>query len=97
MVVKHVGVWSAARIYAIICVAIGLIIGLFVALVSVAGGAMSASNSDMPSWAMPVFGIGSIVFFPIMYGVMGLVGGALSAALYNIGARFGGGLEIDVQ
>ena len=97
MVVRHVGVWSAARIYAIISTGIGLVIGLGMALVSIVGGAMAASNSDMPSWAMPVFGVGAIVFFPILYGVMGFVGGAIGAALFNVGAHFGGGLQIDVQ
>jgi hypothetical protein len=97
MVVRHIGVWSAARIYAIISAGIGLVIGLCVAMVSVVGGALAAANSDMPSWAMPMFGVGSIVLFPILYGVMGLIGGAIGAALFNFGARIGGGLQIDVQ
>ncbi len=97
MIVRHIGVWSAARMYAIISAGIGLFIGLCVALVSLIGGAMAAANSDMPSWAMPIFGVGSIVVFPILYGVMGLIGGAIGAVLFNFGARFGGGLQIDVQ
>ena len=97
MVVKHFGVWSVARIYAIISAGIGLCIGVVVALISIVGGSLVGSSSNMPSWAGSVFGIGSIVFFPILYGVMGLIGGTIAAVLYNIGARIGGGVEIDVQ
>jgi hypothetical protein len=97
LIVKHIGVWSAARIYAIISAGIGLFIGLCIALLSLIGGAAAAANSDMPSWVMPIFGVGSIVVFPILYGVMGLIGGAIGAALFNFGARLGGGLQIDVQ
>ncbi|OFW04761.1 MAG: hypothetical protein A3H96_10110 [Acidobacteria bacterium RIFCSPLOWO2_02_FULL_67_36] len=97
MIVKHIGVWSVARIYAVICGGIGLCIGLVFALISVVGGSLAASNSDMPSWAGPVFGVGAIVFLPILYGVMGLIGGAIGAALYNVAARIGGGVELDVQ
>ena len=97
MIVKHIGVWSAARIYAIISAGIGLFIGLCIALVSLIGGALAPASSDMPSWVMPIFGVGSIVVFPILYGVMGLIGGAIGTALFNFGARLGGGLHIDVQ
>ena len=97
MIVRHIGVWSVARIYAIISAGIGLLIGICVAVISVVGGAVAASNNEMPSWAMPVFGVGSIVFFPILYGVLGLVAGAIGALLYNVGAKIGGGVEIDVQ
>ena len=96
MIVKHVGVWSVARMYALITGGIGLIIGICVALVSLIGVSIAGPNSSMP-WAMPVFGVGAIVLFPILYGVMGLVAGAIGALLYNAAARIGGGVELDVQ
>jgi hypothetical protein len=44
-----------------------------------------------------IFGIGAIVIFPIMYGVLGVIGGVIMAALYNLVASITGGLEIEVQ
>jgi hypothetical protein len=97
MVVRHIGVWSLARMYAVICGGIGLCIGLVVALVSIVGSSLAGANSDLPSWAGPALGVGAVVFFPILYGVMGIIGGAITAALYNVAAGIGGGVEIDVQ
>jgi hypothetical protein len=37
-----------------------------------------------------------VIFLPILYGVLGLVVGAIGAALYNLLAGIIGGVEIDV-
>ena len=34
---------------------------------------------------------------PVMYGVMGLVGGAIGAALYNLVAGWVGGIEVEFE
>jgi hypothetical protein len=44
-----------------------------------------------------VFGVGAIVILPICYGIAGLVGGAISAALYNLFAGMFGGIEVEIQ
>ena len=44
-----------------------------------------------------MFGAGAIVILPIFYGVLGFVGGAVTALAYNLIAGWTGGLEIDVQ
>ena len=99
MVIRRVGVVSAGRIAGALYAAIGLIIGCVVAMVSLLSANImaGATNGDMPSWLAPVFGVGAIVVAPIFYGVMGLVIGALSAAIYNVVAGMAGGLEVDVQ
>jgi len=43
------------------------------------------------------FGVGSIIFFPIVYGILGGILGALSALFYNIAAGWVGGLEVEVD
>ena len=40
-----------------------------------------------------VFAIG----MPVMYGVLGLVGGAIGAALYNLVAGWVGGIEVELE
>lgn len=44
-----------------------------------------------------VFGVGAIILFPILYGVMGLIFGAVSAALYNLFAGIVGGIELETR
>ena len=98
MVIRRIGVWSLARIYGVITATIGLIIGLFVALFSVAGaGAGLAGDADGPAWLMPIFGVGAIIFLPLFYGVMGVVSGAIGAAIYNLFAGIVGGITVDVE
>lgn len=42
------------------------------------------------------FGIGMIIAMPVIYGVIGFIGGALMAAVYNLVARWTGGIGIDL-
>jgi uncharacterized membrane protein len=42
-----------------------------------------------------MFGMG--IFMPIIYGVMGFVFGALGAVVYNLIARWIGGIEVEVE
>ena len=44
-----------------------------------------------------MFGVGAIVFLPIFYGIMGLVGGLLAAIFYNLAAKMMGGIQIDLE
>ena len=50
--------------------------------------------------AMPAIfgmGVGFILFFPIMYAVMGFVTGALGALIYNLVAKWIGGIEVEIE
>jgi hypothetical protein len=96
MVIRRIGVWSLARIYGVISATIGLLIGLFLALFSLAGAGL-ANDPDGPAWLMPIFGVGAIVVLPLFYGVMGVVSGAISAAIYNLFAGMVGGISIEVE
>ncbi len=95
MVIKRVGVLSAAKLYAAISFAMGLIVGVFFALASVIGMSMGAQD-ESPFFGM-MFGVGAVVFLPIFYGLMGFVFGAIGAALYNLFAGMVGGLEVETQ
>jgi hypothetical protein len=44
-----------------------------------------------------VWGIVGLIFFPIFYGIVSFVAGAIGALLYNLCAGFIGGVEIEVE
>jgi hypothetical protein len=46
---------------------------------------------------MMALGAGFAVFFPIIYAVMGFVFGALGALIYNLVAKWVGGIEVEVE
>jgi hypothetical protein len=101
MVLRRIGVWSAARLYGGLCAVIGLIFGAIIALASMVGagfaGMADSGSGGMPPMLGALFGIGAVIFLPIMYGVMGVVAGALTAAFYNLFAGMFGGIELDIQ
>jgi hypothetical protein len=43
------------------------------------------------------FGTMFAIMMPVMYGVMGLIGGAVGAALYNLVAGWVGGIEVEIS
>jgi uncharacterized membrane protein len=98
MVLRRIGVWSAARLAGLIYAVIGVLAGLIFALISMVTTVIGVAtqSEDLPTWFGALFGVGAIFIFPILYGVMGLAFGALMAALYNLFSGFVGGLELDV-
>lgn len=103
MVVRRIGALSLAKLQGAILAALGLIIGgiyaLFALLFAIIGVSTAANSGDaFAGGAFGVlFGVGSIIFFPILYGAVGFVGGLITAFLYNIFARIVGGIELDVE
>jgi hypothetical protein len=102
MVIRHIGVWSVSRLYGALCAAMGLLFGAIFALVAMVGGSMAGamgnSGSGLGSGGLgAMFGIGAIIILPLVYGVMGLVVGAIGAALYNLFAGMLGGIQFDTE
>lgn len=95
MVVKSIGVASAAKIYGAISGAFGLVFGFLLAFASLVGAGFSDTTEG--AFLAPVFGVGAIIILPIVYGVMGLIGGAIAAVLYNVFAGMVGGVRLDVE
>jgi len=61
---------------------------------------MSAMASQMPAQqrvGMLAFGFGFAVSAPLMYAAMGFVFGALGAVIYNLVAKWIGGIEVEVE
>ena len=98
MIIRRIDVLSAAKMCGIIGLAIGLIAGILLFLMSSLGGMASAlAKQDSGMGWMVGMGALALVILPIMYGVFGFIGGAIQAFVYNIAARFVGGIRIETE
>ena len=97
MVIRHIGVGSLAKMLAALYALWGFIFGVCVALIALAGAGFSSGNSDVPAWLGGFFGVGAVIFLPVMYGILGAIAGAITAVMYNVVAGMVGGLQIDTE
>ena len=102
MVIRRIGALSLAKIMGILYAGLGLIIGICFALFTMlGGGALMASGQEGggagAAGMMMGMGLGFAIAAPIFYGIMGFIGGLLTAWLFNLSAGFVGGLEIETQ
>ncbi len=89
-VIKRIDPWSLAKIYSLGLGLIGFVLGLIIAIFSLALGSMSGM-------AFFAFGVAAIIVLPILFGLVGLVAGALTAVVYNLIAQHFGGIEVEVE
>lgn len=98
MIIRRIGVLSLAKMLGALYGIVGLIFGVIVALFSLVGAGVGLVNEDAASGIFgAMFGVGAVILLPIFYGVMGFLGGALMAFLYNLVSGVAGGLELDVD
>ena len=99
MKIQKVGVLSLGRILGALYAALGLVIGASVSVVALVGGLASqmGGETQMAGIVAVVMGVGAIVFFPLLYGLMGFLSGLLMALVYNLVAKVSGGLEIEIE
>ena len=74
VVIKRIGVLSAAKINGIIMLVLGLVIGVFYGVLMMFAG-----------------------FAPFLYGLMGFLGGAAGAFIYNVAVKHVGGIELEIK
>ncbi|MGD8376439.1 MAG: hypothetical protein PVF68_09885 [Acidobacteriota bacterium] len=98
MVVRSIGVLSCGKILGILYAAIGLLVGMFFSLFALVGGFAGALQGE-PGGAILsfVFGVGAVFLLPIVYGIMGFLGGVITAVIYNLAAGAVGGLEVELE
>ena len=99
MVIRHIGVGSLAKMLAALYAIWGFIFGIILRASRPwsAPGSAQRHDSAMPVWVGGFFGVGAIIFLPILYGLFGAIGGALTAVMYNVVAGMVGGLEVDTE
>jgi ABC-type antimicrobial peptide transport system permease subunit len=94
---KKIGVFSLAKIEALLGAIIGFIVGIIVAFIGTASlGLIGMYGAQVPRTAGLLFGVAAIVIFPLLYAVIGFIVGAIVAFLYNVVAGWAGGIEVEL-
>jgi Transmembrane domain of unknown function (DUF3566) len=88
---------SVMKIAAICYALLGLIEGAFFAVVFSFVPLAGPETQNVPKFFGAFFGFGALIVFPILCAVMGAVGGAIGAVVYNLSARFVGGIQVEVD
>jgi hypothetical protein len=94
-VIKSVKVLSVAKIMGAVYGAIGLLFLPFILLMSLAGSLVPRQEGQGNLGL--IFSLFFGLFAPVIYAAMGFIMGALSAFLYNLFAKWVGGIEVQVQ
>jgi len=91
---KRIAPLQAGKILGIVYGAMGLLFMPFILLLSVIASHLPhGQEAPLPF----IFGLGFAIMAPVFYGVMGFLVGVIGAAIYNLVARWVGGLEVEVE
>lgn len=90
--IKKIDAMSVGKIMGLLYAIIGFIIGAFFSLFAVL-----RSMAPGEGIVNAMFGILAIVFLPLFYGVLGFVGGIITAWLYNVLAGSIGGVILEIE
>jgi hypothetical protein len=88
--IKRIGVFQTSKVAAIILFVIALIFMIPFSLIGTFAG-----HAAGPFF--PFAGGFFIIIFPILYGVMGFIMTAISCAIYNLVAKWTGGIEVEIE
>ena len=83
-ILKTINPLSCAKISAIIYGMLSLIFIPFMLI-----GILFFKNGQPNAWFM--------LFFILLYPILGFIGGWVGASVYNLGARWVGGIEVEVE
>ena len=103
MTIRRFNVFSVAKIQGFLTFVIGLLIGVIYGFAfMIFGAAISSLAPQGDSQAMG--GVGAIVIglvimitVPILYGILGFIGGAIGALVYNLAAGVVGGVKFELE
>ena len=91
--IKRFSPLQLGKMLAVLYGIMGLIFIPFFLLISLVGGGLPAEQRV----GMMAMGAGFALFMPIIYAAMGFVFGALGALIYNVVAKWIGGIEVEVE
>jgi hypothetical protein len=86
--IKRFSIGQAAKVMGVLYVLIGLIFIPFFLLMGMLG---PAEETGFPLGTM------FAVAMPVLYGIFGIITGAIGAALYNLVAGWVGGIQVELE
>ncbi len=99
-VIKRVDLWSLFKMAFVLYATLGFICGLFYGMMIAFIGSLGAMwGEDLPGMGAlsGAVGIIAVPILAMVYGVLGSIVITIAGALYNLAARFVGGLKVTVD
>ena len=102
MTIRRFSVFSVAKIQGLLAFVIGLLIGIIYGLFFMIFGAAMSSLAPRDSQVMGgagaiVIGLVIMIAVPVFYGILGFIGGAIGALVYNLAAGVVGGVRFELE
>jgi len=92
--IRRIDPLSAGKVLGLIYALISLVVGLFFSMFAIFGMAMGGGDAVVGGL---VTGLGAVVILPLVYGILGFLGGVFAAFLYNVVASMAGGIELETE
>jgi|SRR5579872_1102683 len=88
---------SVMKIAAVTYGALGLFEGVIFSVIFAIAPMAAAGNANMPRWMGLMFGGLAFVFFPIFAAIFGAIFAGIGAVIYNVSARYVGGIQVETE
>ncbi len=103
MTIRRFGVFSVAKMQCLLGFVIGLIVGVIYGLAFMIFGAAISALAPRGEGAAAggvstiLVGLGFMIGLPLVYAILGFIGGAIAALVYNFVAGMIGGVKFDLE
>ena len=94
-VLKRIGLGSAFKVGLVSYGLVGLVAGIFCSVFALAGASSLGPHAHMPF--VGATGLLAVIVCPIVWGILGGIGAAISVLIYNLVASWVGGLEVEIS
>jgi hypothetical protein len=101
--IHRIGIFSLGKVSAVMYALFGLLGGVFMTGISLISMIFNdSSHSAYSSYGSSsivsmITGLGAVVCLPILYGILGFLGGIITAFFLNLALKYAGGLEVEAS